>query len=198
MTVRNKLCWLIPLLLIVTFPLWKIPVGKFLAPRGGIDPSMSKEEEKISQNFAMENSVIKQFKDDQLVAVVRSATAKSGESKNDFQLTDIEADIFDEDQNATHIIARKGNYSSKQELLILKENVVVHKKSEGQKLFTEHLRYDGAKQLVDSPVKTRIVTKDAEIEGGTFTYDIQEGRYEFDKKVNVVLNGVNPVKKNNS
>lgn len=198
MTVRNKLCWLIPLLLIVTFPLWKIPVGKFLSPQGGLDPSMSREDEEISQNFSLENSVIKQFKSDQLVAVVKSATAKTGKTANDFHLTEIEADVFDEEQNVTHIIAKRGNYSSKKELLILKENVVVHKKSEGQKLFTEHLRYDGINQLVNSPVKTRIVTKDAEIEGGTFKYDIQNGRYDFDKKVNVVLSGIDPVKKSNS
>lgn len=195
MTVRNKLCWLIPLLLIVTFPLWKIPVGTFLSPRGGIDPSMSEEEETVSQDFSMENSVIKQFKNDQLVAVVRSAIAKSGETTDDFHLTDINADIFDEEHNATHIVAKQGEYSSKKELLILKENVVVDRKSEGQKLFTEHLRYDGKKQLVNSPVKTRIVTKDAEIEGGTFKYDILKGRYDFDTRVNVILSNISPVKK---
>ncbi|EKD38706.1 MAG: hypothetical protein ACD_75C00636G0004, partial [uncultured bacterium] len=39
---RNTI-WLVPLLFILTFPLWSPPIGRFLTPRGGFDPDLNKK-----------------------------------------------------------------------------------------------------------------------------------------------------------
>ena len=49
---RNTI-WLVPLLLITTYPLWSTPVGNFLTPRGGFDPAL-KNRKSDSQNFNLD------------------------------------------------------------------------------------------------------------------------------------------------
>ena len=187
---KRSLSWLIPLVLIVTFPLWKIPVGNFLAPRGGIDETMTRKQEKVEQSFSMQNSVIRQFKNDQLTAVVHSATVATGDKPETFQLTGITAQLYDEKRNQTDVVAGEGSYNSTTEFLVLKKGVVLDRKIDQQKLFTEHLNYDGLKQTLESPTTTRVETPDAEIQGGSFSYNLKEGTYRFDKRVNVTLRGV--------
>jgi hypothetical protein len=41
MITRRNLLWLIPLLLFVSYPLWRSSAAAFLSPRGGYDASLA-------------------------------------------------------------------------------------------------------------------------------------------------------------
>ncbi len=184
---KSNLSWFIPLVLIISFPLWKIPAANFLAPRGGINESMTKEQKKISQSFSMENVVIRQFKNNKLTAVVHAKTAATGKKPELLEFTQLDGLLYDAKSNQTQVLAKKGTYNSKTELLILKNNVVVDRKNDKQKLFTQHLNYNTSNKTLHSPTTTLIETPEAEIEGGSFTYNLKNKNYEFDKRVNMTL-----------
>jgi len=72
---RNTI-WLIPLAFLISFPLWSIPLGNFLTPRGGFDPDINKESGD-HQNFTMQKVSILQNQKGKDTAVIRAANART-------------------------------------------------------------------------------------------------------------------------
>src|SRR6056297_1453875 len=110
MITRRNALWLIPLLLILTFPLWKIPVASFLAPRGGFDSGESSKKNE-GYNFSMDGVTILQSEKGKKTATIHAASAYSGKKDNEYILQKVDADIFDENGNLTKVIADTGNYN---------------------------------------------------------------------------------------
>ncbi len=96
-------------------------------------------------------------------------------------MEDVTADLYDKDGKATRIRAKHGEYNTKRENLILKGDVVIHKKADQQVLYTQLLHFDNNKQVVYCPSATRIVAKGATLNGGS--YDIKSATYTLDKPV---------------
>ena len=48
---RNYI-WLVPFALLLTFPLWRMPLAAFLAPRGGYDPALAQNQPDV-HDFTM-------------------------------------------------------------------------------------------------------------------------------------------------
>ncbi len=80
MKIHRNAIWLVPLAFLVTFPLWSIPVGEFLTPRGGFDPDINKESAD-QQNFTMQTVTILQNQKGKDTAVIRAANARTIEVK---------------------------------------------------------------------------------------------------------------------
>lgn len=103
---RNTL-WIIPLLIILAFPFWSVPVGKFLTPRGGFDPAIKKKPEK-AHNFKLDQVRITQNQRGKNTALIRADKARTGDNPNILLMENVDADIFDEEGNITKINAEKG------------------------------------------------------------------------------------------
>ena len=73
---RNTI-WLVPLLFIVTFPLWSVPVGKFLSPRGSFDPGPN-QQQPDTQNFNMDTVQILQNQKGKKTALIRARQSPHG------------------------------------------------------------------------------------------------------------------------
>ena len=74
---RRNIVWAIPLLCLITFPLWRTPVGNFLAPREGVEFTKS-QQKKDDQKFSMETVILYQYKNDKTVAVIRADQVSTG------------------------------------------------------------------------------------------------------------------------
>ncbi len=184
---RNTI-WLIPLFFIITFPLWSIPVGTFLTPRGGFDPDLKKAPAK-SHDFNMDHVRITQNQGGVKTAFIRAEKAATGEDPDVLLMDNVDADIFDEDGNITKIIAQKGKYHTVIKLLTLTKDVVVNKTADNQVLYTDLLHYDSEQRTVDCPGPTRLEGDKVVIDGGSLDYDIKTQTYIIDKRVHCVLNG---------
>ncbi len=185
---RRNLVWMIPLLLIVSFPIWKIPVGKFLTPRGGYDPSYANVKTNI-HNFNMETVTIVQHQKGKKSAVVRAATAYTGDKPHDYILEQVNADIFNLDGEATNVIAKRGIFNTETELLTLMDDVVVDKQIDNQQLYTDLLYYDDKQRTVKCPGPTKLVGEGVEINGTSLDYDVNLGQYEIGGRVHCTING---------
>jgi len=184
---RNTI-WLIPLSIIITFPLWSIPVGNFLSPRGDFAPA-PKNQTSDSHNFNMDTVKILQNQKGKKTGFIRAQKAHTGEDPNLLILEIVNADLFDEEGNITNIVAKTGKYSTTTKILTLIDDVVVNKTRDKQFLYTDLLVYDSEQRTVNCPGKTRLQGDKVEINGGSLHYDILSQTYVIDKRVHCTING---------
>jgi LPS export ABC transporter protein LptC len=185
---RNSV-WLIPLLGIVTFPLWSIPVGDFLTPRGGFDPDINKAPTD-THNFTMKTVKILQNEKGKKTALIRAEQAHTANDDNDILILEgVDADVFDDDENITRILAKNGKFSLVTKTLTLTGEVVINKTKDKQLLYTDQLHYDSVERTVNCPGKTILKSEDAEIDGGSLDYDIKTERYVIGNRVKCLIKG---------
>ena len=183
---RRNLIWLIPTLLIITFPVWRLPVGSFLAPRvSENDPVEQIDEDQ--NNFVMQKVVIAQNQAGKKTAEIRSWQAYTSDKPNEFVLVSVDADLFDDEGNRVNIVAESGIYNTLTKHLILSSKVVVDRIDQNQKLYTDLLHYYEDKRIIQSPVATRMVADNAKITGSSLHYDIVTGQYLIDGRVYCIL-----------
>ncbi len=185
---QRNIIWLVPLLLFVTFPAWRLPLAAFLTPRGGYDPAYANLKKDV-HNFSMDKVRIQQIHNRRKSAEIRAENARTAEKPDEYILTKVNTDIIDKEGKLTNIIADKGIYNAVSRQLTLSENVVVQRAEDKQTLYTELLYYDDEKQTVKCPGKTRMTADEAEIRGGSLDYDIENSRYEIGGRVHCLLEG---------
>lgn len=184
---RRNLIWLVPLTLLVTFPLWRIPVAGFLTPRHSDEQPREGNGEK--QNFNMTKVTILQTRNGQATATIRAARAATSATPDEYTLEEVDADLFNSKGEPTSITARQGIFNGASQQLTLLDEVVIIKESDGQKLFTDLLYYDDRQQLVYCPGETHIEGSDAAVDGTGLTHDMAAGTYELGGRVRCVISG---------
>jgi len=187
MKLNRNIIWLVPLFFIITYPLWSIPVGNFLTPRGGFDPEIKHPPRKPVQRFTLDKVKITQNQNGNKTAFILADTAYTGEDPDVLFMDNVNADIFDDEGNITKITAQNGEYHTVTKLLTLITDVVVHKTHDNQFLYTELLFYDNDRRNVHCPGPTRLEGDGATINGGRLDYDITTKTYIIDKRVHCIL-----------
>ena len=182
----RNLLWLIPLLLLVTLPVWRLPLASFLEPRGGYDPDFGKRDKNV-HNFIMEKVMIIQDQLGKKTAEVRAETAYTTDVPNEFELTTVDADLFGKDGGKVKINAKKGLYNTETRKLTLQQDVHVSRGGENQHLYTELLYYNDNNQTIHSPVDTRLIGNNIEINGSSLDYDIVTNQYEVGGRVYCII-----------
>ena len=183
---RRNLVWLIPALMILTFPVWQKPISSFLAPRGLEESNVAPGAEK-EHDFVMQKVLITQNQAGEKTAEIRARQAYTSDQPDEFVLVEIDSDIFDEQGDKVNIKADSGFYNTETKHLILNKNVIVSRDSQKQQLFTDRLHYYDDKRIIDSPVATRMVAEGAEIKGSSLRYDIVTGQYLVGGRVFTIL-----------
>jgi LPS export ABC transporter protein LptC len=184
---RNTI-WLIPLSIIISFPLWSIPVSDFLAPRGTVDPAPI-QQDPDTHNFNMDTVRILQNQKGKNTAIIRAAKARTGQDSDTIIMELVNADLFDAEGNVTKVIANTGEYSTTTKILTLTDDVVVNKIQDNQFLYTDLLHYDAELRTVRCPGKTRLEGDKIEIDGGSLEYDIKSEKYVIDQGVHCIIDG---------
>ena len=182
----RNLLWIIPLLLLVTFPVWRQPLASFLEPRGGYDPDFGKQDQNV-QNFILEKVVIIQDQMGTKTAEVHAESAFTTDVPNEFELVVVNADLFGKDGERVNITSEKGLYNTETRKLTLQRNVRVSREMENQHLFTELLYYNDDEQTIHSPVSTRLVSDNLEINGSNLDYDIVTNQYQMGGRVHCII-----------
>lgn len=183
---RRNLIWLVPLALMITFPIWRIPAGKFLTPRGGYDPAYGNID-RDAHNFVMDKVIIIESSDGHITSKIRADVAKTSDVANEYLLEGVNADIFNENDEITNVVAEHGLFNNDSKLLTLTDNVVVHNLKSNNRLYSDLLYYDDKKQTVHCPGKTRMTGDTIEVNGSSFHYDVVQGRYDVGGRVLCII-----------
>jgi len=185
---RRNLLWLIPLLLIISFPVWRLPVASFLQPRGSYDPG-SGEQNQDSHNFVMDKVIIMQNQSGKTTAEIRADQALTSDKPDEFVLITVDADLYGEDNDLVKVRARKGIYNTETRQLTLVGEVHVDRVATRQQLFTELLYYFDHNRTIKSPGDTRLLGEQVEINGSSLDYDIITGQYQIGGRVKGTIFG---------
>lgn len=185
---RRNLIWLVPLALMLSFPAWRIPVGNFLTPRGGVDQESIPGEEQ-AQNFNMEQVRIVQGKQGRITAEIRAVSAFTTEKTGEYILDKVDADIFNESGEVTNVVAKRGIFDGQTEILTLMDDVVITKEKDDQNLYTDLFYYNDKEQQVHCPGPTRIEGEGITVNGTSFDYDVVKGYYEMQGRVLCLIEG---------
>ena len=188
MRLNRNTIWLIPLAIIFSYPLWSIPVGRFLAPRGNFDEKKADQAE-TTQVFTMQEVKIIQNDQGHKSAEIVARHARTDDDPNILILDGVNANLFDNNNEVTNIVAKQGDYNMATKMLTLIENVVVDKVKDNQQLYTDLLHYDNIKNTVDCPGPTRIKGDTFEVKGGNLFYDLKTRSYVLANRVSCDIRG---------
>lgn len=191
----RNLLWIIPLLLLVSFPAWKIPVMLFLSPRGAEEQPRGPKQEQ-SQNFLMDGVTIIQNQTGNKTAEIAATRANTTEQPHEYVLWEVDADLFDDNQEEVNVVADHGIYHTDSKKLSLKKEVVITRKTQNQKLFTDLLYYYGAQRKLYAPGATRLTGPNMKIAGSSLEYDIITNSYKIGGRVYCTINNPEPAAQN--
>ncbi len=185
---RRNFIWMIPLALMVTFPVWRMPIAKFLTPRGGYDPAYA-EIDADAHNFSMDRVKILQSVNGRITADIRAEKAYTTDVEDEYLLEVVDSDIFAINGDITNIIANSGLFNTETQMLTLIDDVVVHKKNDDQYLYTDLLYYNDIDQTVHCPGEVQLTGGRAEVNGNSLDYDIETDAYQIGGRVKVIIEG---------
>lgn len=188
MTTRRNLVWLIPLGLLLTFPLWRPPVASFLSPRGGYDPSLAKRK-LDAHNFNMDQVIISQSKQGKKTLEVRAKKAFTGKSVDEFNLDEVDAIIIGKNGEKTYVTARRGIFNKLTNILTLIDEVVVVKPKDKFELYSDLLTFNNNTGIAYSPGKTQIIGDGFEVRGRNLHANTLTKAYDLDGRVRCKLTG---------
>ena len=183
---RRNLIWLIPLFLVLSFPLWRPPVASFLTPRGGYDESLANR--KLDEhNFTMEQVRITQSEKGKITLEIQARQAYTGQTQDDFAMEEVDAVITADSGEQTFITARKGLLDKKNAILTLIDEVVVIKPKDKYELYTDLLIYNDKTNIANSPGKTQLLGEKIEIKGNNLIFNTKTEAYELSGRVRCKL-----------
>ncbi|MBU0943846.1 MAG: LPS export ABC transporter periplasmic protein LptC [Proteobacteria bacterium] len=188
MTSSRRLVWLIPLILFLTFPLWRFPVAGFLSPRGGYDPSLA-ERPLDEHNFNMGTVHITQSEEGKTTLEIVADKAFTGASVNEVRMDNVDAVITGKDNEQTFITARRGILDKQAAVLTMIDEVVVIKPKDKLELYSDLLIYNDNTKMVHSPGKTRLVGNQIKIRGINLLVNTQTQAYDLGGRVHCRLTG---------
>lgn len=174
--IRNVL-WLLPLALLVSWPLWGPCAKDFLSPRGGFETAVASGQDK-AKTFTMSDVFFTQDKKgvrDWRITAERLHTA-NGESK--LQMQRVDAVVYDEDEaeKKFHITSEAGLYDTDEQILTLTDNVRVTT-TQGYEIHSPVLRYLDKSGEIKTDERVRITGEDIDISGQGLMYDMKSGAY---------------------
>ena len=186
MITRRNLTWLIPLLLLFTFPLWRPPVASFLTPRGGYDESLANR--KLDEhNFNMEQVHVTQSENGKTTLEILAQRAYTGKTPDEFEMEEVDAVITTDSGEQTFITARKGVLDKKSAILTLIDEVVVMKPKDQYELYTDLLIYNDKTHIANSPGKTQVIGEKVEIKGDNLIFNTKTEAYDLSGRVRCKL-----------
>lgn len=185
MNFKRDFIWVLPLLLIVTGPLWWSTAADILKPRGNFDRSTPSAIEQL-KSFVMEDVLLTQSRGGRDEFFLKAARVNSGLQADVLELETIEVQLLRGDGQAIRISGGEGFYHTSQQIITVIDKVRVQT-PEGQEMHTEALRYLLKYRKVKTAEAFRLKDQRALISGGNLTYDLLSGNFRVGGGVKVDL-----------
>ena len=181
MTRRRNLLILLPLLLLVSAPLWRDGVTNFLNPRGEFDLK-DKSGSVPTRLFTMEEVFMSQSTKGIKEWDIKAAKVYSEGSDSDIRLDVVDAVFYDKEKPDANISSAEAVYDEKKQILTLMDNVHLVTR-DGYELRTEVLCYLAEFQKVKTAAKVRLSGEDIDIRGKSLFYDLKTGAFRVGGRV---------------
>ena len=183
----RNLLWIVPLIGLITFPLWQPVAAKLLRPPSGTEKKadtilsasrITRTAEMLEVDFIQSRAGSKEWH-------IKAGRMYSLGGEKDVKLEDIEALFFGDPGNhaaQTKISSRLARYDADKQHLKLQDHVVIND-DRGYQIQTELLHYLGKEKKIKSGSKVQITGSNIAVSGETLMYDIVSGNYRLEGNV---------------
>jgi LPS export ABC transporter protein LptC len=178
MAARNLL-WQLPLLILITYPLWRQPVEEFLRPRSApvrteaeISSSGGERSGRMEEVIVLQGGTAQRWK-------IWARQLRSADMKNDIRLEKVRADITgqpvgDGPETVTRIKGDQGRYFARKKRFTVSGNVEMVT-ADGYMLKAEKLHFFDSGETLKAETDVEFSGDSFLIRGGSLEYDLASG-----------------------
>ena len=182
---RRNLLWIVPLVALLTLPLWKPFAADFLSPERKTDsaaPSLTTP--RILSSSEMKGVQFEQSKNGTREWLLTASRLYSKENDSGMQLEDVKAIFFGAagENEETRIRSQKARYNADTKQISLQGNVVIQN-DKGYEMQTESLEYLGKDKKIKTTSKVKITGSNIAVSGESLMYDLESGNYRLEGNV---------------
>jgi len=179
--------WIVPLIGLITSPLWQPVAAKLLRPPAGVEKKaatllsasrLTRTAEMLEVDFLQSRDGTKEWQ-------IKASRMYSQDGEKDARLEDIKAVFFGEPGNdavQTRISSRRARYDADKQLLNLQDQVVIND-HRGYEIQTESLEYLGKEKKIKTGSKVHITGSNFTVSGESLMYDVESGNYHLEGNV---------------
>lgn len=185
MTGYRNILWLLPVALLLSWPVWGGAFTRVLAPRGGLATNLAAPQAATTgAGFSMEGVLFSQLKNGVRDWQIQAKRLFSGEDQDRMQLVTVEAQVFKNTERRFVITGQEGEYNSKTKILSMRNGVKVQAEN-GMLIQSDSLSYDDQARKITTRVPVQITGKGLDIHGKGMDYDMQKDAYDVSGRVKV-------------
>ncbi len=185
MTGFRNILWLLPVTLLLSWPIWGRAITRVLAPRGGLAVSLAAPQATTTgAGFSMEGVLFSQLKNGARDWQIQARRLYAGEDQDRMQLETVEAQVFKNAERRFVITGQEGEYNSKAKILIMRNGVKVQAEN-GMLVQSDSISYDDQARKITTTAPVQITGKGMDIHGKGMDYDMQKDSYDVSGRVKV-------------
>jgi LPS export ABC transporter protein LptC len=182
----RNLLWIIPLVALLSLPLWKPLAVDFLSPDREkiIPPVPSLTNTRGLTSTEMDGVNFEQSKNGIREWLLTATRLYSTENDSNMELEDVSARFFGSTGNnrETDIRSQKARYNTETKQLVLKGKVVVQNQK-GYEMRTESLEYVAVDKKIRTTSAVNVKGSNIEVSGNRLLYDTVTGDYSLEGNV---------------
>ena len=182
----RNLLWIVPLVALLTMPLWKPFAADILSPvrkeTGSLPPSLTNiralsSSEMSGVEFEQSKNGVKEW-------FLTASRLYSAESDSDMQLEDVKGLFFGDagENKETRIRSKAARYNADTKRITLQGEVVIQNEK-GYEMQTDSMEYLAAEKKIRTTSAVTIQGNNIEVSGNQLFYDIATGNYRLEGNV---------------
>lgn len=178
--------WLLPLLALISYPLWMPPASDFLNPEGR--GSSRADSSRAGGSLTLEDVVLSQFNRGRNDWRIDAEHLVTDNDASDLRLDKVDAVFLDQDSRgsimrpAVHITSEHARYVEDQKTLTLTDKVIVTTES-GYEIHAGRVRFLEGERQFKADAGVRIAGNNLTIHGRTLTYNLDTKSFQVDGEV---------------
>ncbi len=169
---RNKVL-IIPLLILVSYPLWQGPVARFLAPRESKIVFAQKTANKDDRNLHLYGVTMSQNNGDKLEMVLKADSVATEAGRDEYHFTEINCQLYDEQGVPTQIKGGEAVLANDKNIITIVEDVVVVTGDGKYRINTDALRYFILYKVAKTATPVLFKSEGAEVYGNSMMYNLR-------------------------
>lgn len=185
MTGYRNILWLLPVGLLLSWPVWGGAITRFLAPRGELSANLVlPKANSAGAGFTMEGVLFSHLKNGVRNWQIEAKRLYTKEDQDLMHLDAVAAQVFKDAERKFLITAPQGEYNRKDKTIIMRNGVKVQADN-GMLVQSDILSYDDQTSKITTRVPVQITGKGLDILGQGMDYDMQQDSYDVSGRVKV-------------
>ncbi|MFA7382284.1 MAG: LPS export ABC transporter periplasmic protein LptC [Desulfurivibrionaceae bacterium] len=185
MTGYRNILWLLPVGLLLSWPVWGGAITGFLTPRGELSANLVQPRTKSADpGFTMEGVLFSQLKNGVQDWQIEAKRLYTKEDQDRLHLEAVAAQVFKGDERRFLITASQGEYNRKNKSISMQNGVKVQADN-GILVQADSLSYDEQTRKITTMTPVRITGKGMDVSGQGVDYDMEHDSYDVSGRVKV-------------